>query len=358
MDTGRREKSRLVSPRPTLGVSSQPPDCQIANIFDHGGSPKTFVSNGTSPKPATAWWPNANTSPLSSTIGLNFSAPSTGQNHNWKAPDGKAIESRQNYLQNALSEATKRAAVAERKATEYSQAKDNMESQLHACQDAEAALTTANQQVTAENQNLKEKLQKLQKHSKNCEKATNKAQKDVLQAKGYANHLINSQAGNLRSAEQRYNAAARELKEWKEKYESVEKPAEENAALQKRLSEWQSKAEKARNEIAALRGGLQIRQSGADAEGNQGSCEAEGDQGGSEVGNIQSSGAATADLSSIIDAEAKAAKYKGERDALYRMLQGEVAKNAKLAESLVLRNAKLAESLEDWVADDEVSQDT
>lgn len=258
----------------------------------------------------------------------------------------------QSYLQNALSEATKRAVVAERKATEYLQAKDDAELQLHNTHSAEDDLDTANHLLTAEIQDLKGKLQKLEKHAKNCEKATNKAQKDALHAKGLAYHRINSQAGNLRGAEQRAQAAAQELKEWKEKYESVEKPAEENAALQKSLSEWQSKASKAQNEIATLREDLRKQQRGADIGGDKGSIESEGSQDNSEVRENRSSTTAAGDRDSIVRAEVKAAKYKGERDALYGMLRGEVARNAKLAESLVLRNAKVAESLEGWDADE------
>lgn len=196
--------------------------------------------------------------------------------------------------------------------------------------------------MLAENSTLKEAYAKLEKHTKNCEKATNKAQRDVKHAKGYADHIVGSQKGNLKSAERRYEEAARELKEWRDRYGwAVEKPAEEKAALHRRLSEWQSKAEKAWNEIAALKGGSQAYQDSTKAEENQGSTKTE---------ESQSSTVADKDQSSI-QAEAKAAKYKGERDMLHRMLQEEMARNAKAAESLVLRNAKLAESL-GWATDD------
>lgn len=264
-------------------------------------------------------------------------------NHSWKAPDSKVPESKPNPLQNALSEATKRAAVAERKAADYLLGKNNAERQLND-HSAEAALNTANQQLTAENRSLNEDYKRLEKHTKNCEKATNKAQKEAKNAKGYADHLISSQKGHLKSAERRYEDATRDLKEWRDRYGwSVEKPAEEEAALQKDLSEWQSKAEKAQNEITALRGGLLGQQGGTEAAGKQSSTKTEEESSSTEAEGSQSSAAA----------EAKAAKYKEERDVLYRMLQEEVARNAKLAESLVLRNARLAESLEveGWVMD-------
>lgn len=112
---------------------------------------------------------------------------------------------------------------------------------------------TANEQLTAEIRRQKDAYAKLEKHNKDCEKAVTKAQKDVKHTKGYADHLINSQKGHLKSAERRYEDAARDLKEWRDKYGwSVEKPAEEKYALQVSLSEWQSKAESAQNEIASL----------------------------------------------------------------------------------------------------------
>ncbi len=100
---------------------------------------------------------------------------------------------------------------------------------------------------------LKTDVTKLTVHAKNCEKATGKAQKEAKHAKGNADHLINSQKGQLKNAERRYEAAARDLKLWTDKYGlSVNQPAEEKHALQLSVSEWQSKTEKARNEIASL----------------------------------------------------------------------------------------------------------
>ena len=114
-------------------------------------------------------------------------------------------------------------------------------------------LKASNEQLTDEIRTIKEGYAKLEKHTKNCEKATSKAQKDAKNARGHADHLINSQKGQLKSAERRYETAARDLQEWRDKYGwSVEKPAEEKNALQVRLSEWQSKAEKARHQITLL----------------------------------------------------------------------------------------------------------
>ncbi|CAD6566798.1 MAG: hypothetical protein ASARMPRED_000145 [Alectoria sarmentosa] len=116
-----------------------------------------------------------------------------------------------------------------------------------------AELKTANEQLANQILQQKEAYAKLDKHAKNCEKATNKAQKEAKHTQGYADHLIGSQKGNLKSAERRLDEATRELKQWRDKYGwSVEKPAEEKYALQERLSEWQSKAEKARNQIVSL----------------------------------------------------------------------------------------------------------
>ena len=254
-------------------------------------------------------------------------------------------------MQDALTEATKRAAVAERKAAEYLLAKEDAERQLQEQIVAKAALSTSNERLTAENERLKEELQKLEKDTKNCEKATTKAQKEAKNAKGNADHLINSQKGQLKSAERRYAEAARDLAEWRDRYGwAVGKPAEENAALQARLSEWQSKAEKARNEIAALKGGLQEQQSSVRNGKDPSRAVAEKHQSGNEVKGEPSSAEVEED-SNTAAAEAKAAKYKEGRDALLRVLQEEMARNAKLAESLVLRNAKVVESLKGWAAD-------
>lgn len=116
----------------------------------------------------------------------------------------------------------------------------------------------SNQELKGEIQTLKADYSKLEKHAKNCEKATGKAQKDEKGAKGHADHLINSQKGQLKNAERRYEIAARELKDWKDRYgESVNKPAEDLHALQVSVAEWQAKAEQARTEIASLEGQIQ-----------------------------------------------------------------------------------------------------
>ncbi|CAD6579084.1 MAG: hypothetical protein ASARMPRED_008950 [Alectoria sarmentosa] len=306
------------------------------------GSLNYFISNTTSSHPATEWRPNA--SPLPSTASLTSPPANPFHNPNFKAPDRAQTDP-----QTSLLEATKRTAAADRKAAEYLQAKhDAEERQLK----DHSALITANRQLLAENSTLKEAYAKLEKHTKNCEKATNKAQRDVKHAKGYADHIVGSQKGNLKSAERRLEEAARELKEWRDRYGwAVEKPAEEKAALHKRLSEWQSKAEKAWNEIAALKGGSQGLQSCTEAEGNQSSTKNEESQSNTKTDG-DPSGTETQEIRGGFQAETKAAKYKGERDTLHRMLQKEMARNAKVAESLVLRNAKLAESLGSWAPDD------
>ena len=112
---------------------------------------------------------------------------------------------------------------------------------------------TKNGQLKADIEERKEAYTKLEKHAKACEKATGKAQRDANHAVGLTNHLLSTQKGQLKSAERRYGEAARDLKQWRDKYGwSVNKPAEENDALQASLSEWQSKAEKAQNVIASL----------------------------------------------------------------------------------------------------------
>lgn len=62
-----------------------------------------------------------------------------------------------------------------------------------------------------------------------------------------------------------------------------------------------------------------------------------------EIGNLEDS---------FATAEAKANRYKAQRDTLRRMLQDRVLSNTKVAESHELRNARLAEPSKSWVADD------
>lgn len=253
-------------------------------------------------------------------------------------------------MQTALTKVTPRAAIAERKAAEYLQVNENLERQLKDSHTEAAILVATNKALAVENEFLKDSFAQLQKHTKNCEKATNKAQKDAQNAKGHANHLINSQKGQLRNAEKRYETAAQELKEWKERYGWMEKPCVEDAALQKRL-EWQSKAEMARVEIAELErrspgpcGGVETGQSVAVIKAEEGP---------SSTSKVEHGECATVDSEKqpnninanedprIALAEAKANKYKAQRDTLRWMLEDQVLRDTKLAESLVLRNAKM-----------------
>ena len=135
-------------------------------------------------------------------------------------------------LRNKLQDANKAAEDEMRQKTEFKNTNDQLMKLLRTQKDA---------------------ITKLERHAKNCEKATNKAQKEAKNAKGHADHLVGSQKGQLKNAERRYETAARDLQAWREKYGwSVEKPAEEKDALQATISEWQSKAQKAQNQIASL----------------------------------------------------------------------------------------------------------
>ena len=119
-------------------------------------------------------------------------------------------------------------------------------------------LQHANQVLEGLVKKQKSDVSKLTIHAKNCEKATGKAQKEAKQAKGNAEHLIESQKGQLKNAERRYEIAARELQEWKDNYgETVDGPAKEKHALQVSVAEWQSKVEEARNEIVSLEAQIQ-----------------------------------------------------------------------------------------------------
>ncbi|KAL9076177.1 MAG: hypothetical protein Q9161_001224 [Pseudevernia consocians] len=358
-----------------------------SNVSPYTGPWNPPSSNFNSSKPAPGWQPKASASPVFPTTSASSPAANIEHNRNWKAPESKALEREQDYLQNSLTEAIKRAAMAERKAADYLKAKDHAERQLADHRADKAALSVGNRRLMAENEDLKaenqdvkDAYQKLEKHTKNCEKATNKAQQVAKNARGNADHLINSQKGQLKSAERRYEEARRELKEWREKYGwSVDKPAEDKAVLEKRLSEWQSQAVKAQNEIVALnkmkkeKESLHGQHSSAEAEGNERRMKAEEMQSttiikaendpsttkaednrivmikAEEDASTLTRGAPGDQTQSSAAAEAKAAKYKEERDALHRMLQEEVGRNAKLAESLVMRNAKLAESM-GWAA--------
>ncbi len=228
-----------------------------------------------------------------------------------------------------------------------------------------ATLSTTNAHLTTSNRALQADLEKLQKHTKECEKATGKAQKEAQDAKGYAEHQISSQKGQLKNAERRYETAAKELNEWKRRYgERVEGPAEERSMLLRTVAEWKSTAEKAQNEAVKLKGALSGRSESSGAGESEISVKVEGgdpsrkpteqDASTMKPGRNPSS-QEYYPITAIADAEAKAAKYKAERDALHRLLQEEMTRNAKIAESLVLRNARLAESLEGLATDDEKS---
>ena len=93
---------------------------------------------------------------------------------------------------------------------------------------------------------------KIKAHLKECEKSTQKAQKEAKDAKGFADHRINSQKGQLKNAERNWDRVSRELRVWTDKYGTVDKPAEEKLALQQSVTDLQSKAEEARNQITVL----------------------------------------------------------------------------------------------------------
>ena len=197
---------------------------------------------------------------------------------------------------------------------------------------------------------MKESLAKLQEYAKDCEKAINKTRKDAKKAEIDADRIINSLKGQPRRAEERCDNTARELQVWKERYGDVEFPAAQLDALQTILLEWQIKADKAHSEISGLerepRGEeTRTRVKLEDKHQSSNTSPEEGNQVAVKTERTSNSGTCEAGHTALAEAEAKAALYKTERDALHRMLQEEVARNAKMAESLVLRNAKLAESL-------------
>lgn len=312
-------------------------------------------------KTSLGFQPNTQAYPQPSDGSTVSPLASATRSPNWKAPDSRVFENKYNNMQTALTEATKRAAIAEGKAAEYLKIKENLEHQMDQYHAQAVDLVATNTALTAENRTSKDSFAKLQTHTKNCEKATNKAQKDAQNAKGNANHLINSQKGQLRNAERRYETSARELREWKERYGWMEKPCVEYLAEQRRL-EWQSKAEMARAEIAELERGSPGSCGGVQTGQSKTFINAE--NGPSSTSKTEHDGCATIDSEEqpnntnanddprIALAEAKANKFKAQRDTLHRMLQEQILGNTKLAESLVLRNAKVAESLESWVADD------
>ena len=235
-----------------------------------------------------------------------------------KAPDSKALHNAQINLQSILTKATQRAVIAERSAVEYLKAKEDLERQLTDHHVTAATLLAPNNRLTAEatavtttNEELTASTETLQKHTKNCEKAIHRAQKQAQHAKGHAEHLIRSQKGQLSNAERRYEGASQELKEWRERYGSVEALAAEKAALQKRVADWQSEAEKALSEIAKIKGGSQRQQGSIEAGETVTSITVEGETGSTDP----------ATHPGLAVAEAQAAQYKQERDTL-RRLQG------------------------------------
>ena len=155
--------------------------------------------------------------------------------------------------------------------------------------------------------------------------------------------MINNLKNQLLCAEKERNNAARELKVWKERYGDVEDPAEQIAALRMILLKWRSKGGKGQGEIAGLEGGRR-----SEERRTRVKLEDEGPSSriGPEKENRVSVKTEKISNSGTSEAEAKATKYKAERDALHRVLTEEMAKNSKMAEALVLRNAKIAGSLE------------
>ena len=99
---------------------------------------------------------------------------------------------------------------------------------------------------------VQQEFSKLKTKVNSCEKATQKAQKEAKDAKGLADHRINSQKGQLKNAERNWDRVSRELRVWKEKYGTVDRPAEEKLTLQQSVTDLQSKAEEARNQITEL----------------------------------------------------------------------------------------------------------
>ena len=236
-------------------------------------------------------------SPRFSTTGATSPPANSFLNPNRKAPDNTPIETNQNKLKTPLSESIERAAIAERKAAEYQQAKESLERQLNDRQVTATALLITNEHLATENESLKDSFSKIQKHTQDCENAANQAQKDAQNAKGYADFRIDGQRGQLRDAEKRYDIAAKELKEWKGRYGSVEELEKKMKGMQESVSEWRDKAETAANRIASL----------------------------------------------LTEREL----YQNE---LQGMLREEVAWNAEMADSLVRRSTNVKESLDSWTA--------
>ena len=113
-------------------------------------------------------------------------------------------------------------------------------------------LQASNDELLNGMRGVEEEFAKFKVHVKNCENAVKTAQKEAKDAKGFADHRINSQKGQLRNAERQWDRTSRELRVWTEKYGTVDTPAQEKLALQQSVTELQSKAEEARNQITML----------------------------------------------------------------------------------------------------------
>ena len=264
---------------------------------------------------------------------------STARSSIFEARNSKVAQKIQNHSHGALFETMKRATIAEREAGKY--LKENQKSKRRVeILDAQAKNpVAAYKHLTAQNETLKESVANLQKRTKACEEATNKAQEDAQNAKC-----------QLRCVEKRCDNAERELKVWKERYGNVEYPAEQMNAIQMVLLDWQTKVGTNQGHVAGLEGERRCEETQTRVKLEEDSsgctkCE-QGDQSTVKTEEDSNSGTSEAGRIALAEAEAKATKYKVERDALHRMLQEEVAKNSKMTEALVLRNAKIAESLE------------
>ena len=229
------------------------------------------------------------------------SKPSSGLQPNTHACHPSSSTSRPTS-KTALDEASKRAVIAVGKAAEYLLEKENLKRKLNDHRAEAANLVKINEDLTAENEILKDCIIKSQKHSRYCENVTRRAQNDAQNAIGDAKLLIDNQKGRLRNMKKRCEIAAREIKEWKETY----------------------------------------------------GCKVEGDPSSSTIRteeDVNSIGPNMDPRILLAGAEARATKYKTQRDTLRRILQDRVLGETKPAESPVLRNAKMAESMESRTAD-------
>ena len=84
--------------------------------------------------------------------------------------------------------------MVERKAATYLLAKIHLERRL-SDHNALEDLKSTNDHLVNEYETSMEAYARLEEQAKDCEKATAKANKDAQNAKGYADHTINSQKG-------------------------------------------------------------------------------------------------------------------------------------------------------------------